>query len=81
VYGDINTFFEPLKEPCFLISIVYLGTLSSVVTSFLTNYALTFVPTTAVSINNNLNPVIAIIGGVVFLKEQLYIYQFPDCRN
>uniref|UniRef100_UPI0032167708 DMT family transporter n=1 Tax=uncultured Draconibacterium sp. TaxID=1573823 RepID=UPI0032167708 len=76
VNGDINTFFTPLKEPSFLISVVYLGTLSSVITSFLTNYALTFVPTTAVSIYNNLNPIIAIIGGIVFLSEHLYTFQF-----
>ncbi|MEZ5106073.1 MAG: EamA family transporter, partial [Draconibacterium sp.] len=56
--GDLNTFFEPLLEPSFLLSVLYLGTLSSVVTSFLTNYALTFVPTSSVSIYNNLNPVI-----------------------
>ena len=73
--GDLNTFFEPLLEPSFLLSVLYLGTLSSVVTSFLTNYALTFVPTSSVSIYNNLNPVIAIIGGVIFLSEHLYIHQ------
>jgi len=74
--GTINTFFEPFQQPSFLISVVYLGTLSSVVTSFLTNYALAFVPTTSVSIYNNLNPIIAIIGGIVFLSEQLYTFQF-----
>lgn len=73
--GDLNTFFEPLLEPSFLLSVLYLGTLSSVVTSFLTNYALTFVPTSSVSIYNNLNPVIAIIGGVIFLSEHLYMHQ------
>lgn len=73
--GDLNTFFEPLLEPSFLLSVLYLGTLSSVVTSFLTNYALTFVPTSSVSIYNNLNPVIAIIGGFIFLSEHLYMHQ------
>lgn len=73
--GDLNTFFEPLLEPSFLLSTLYLGTLSSVVTSFLTNYALTFVPTSSVSIYNNLNPLIAIVGGVIFLSEHLYIHQ------
>ena len=73
--GDLNTFFEPLLEPSFLLSALYLGTLSSVVTSFLTNYALTFVPTSSVSIYNNLNPIIAIVGGVIFLSEHLYMHQ------
>ncbi|MEZ5105876.1 MAG: DMT family transporter, partial [Draconibacterium sp.] len=75
INGDLNTFFEPLLEPSFLLSTLYLGTLSSVVTSFLTNYALTFVPTSSVSIYNNLNPLIAIVGGVIFLSEHLYIHQ------
>ncbi len=76
VNGDLNTFFEPLKEPSFLLSVLYLGTLSSVVTSFLSNYALTFVPTSTVSIYNNLNPIIAIAGGVIFLSEHIYTFQF-----
>lgn len=73
--GDLITYFEPLYEPSFLLSALYLGTLSSVVTSFLTNYALAFVPTSAVSIYNNLNPVIAIMGGAIFLSEHLYTHQ------
>lgn len=76
VNGDLNTFFEPLKEPSFLFSVLYLGTLSSVITSFLSNYALTFVPTSTVSIYNNLNPIIAIVGGVIFLSEHIYTFQF-----
>jgi len=75
VNGDLNTFFEPLREQSFLLSALYLGTLSSVVTSFLTNYALTFVPASSVSIYNNLNPIIAIIGGIIFLHEHLYAHQ------
>ncbi|MCE4564582.1 DMT family transporter [Maribellus sp. CM-23] len=75
INDDLNTFFESFQKPSFLLSALYLGTLSSVVTSFLTNYALTFVPTSSVSIYNNLNPIIAIIGGVVFLSEHLYTHQ------
>lgn len=75
INDDLHTFYEPLFEPSFLLSALYLGTLSSVVTSFLTNYALTFVPTSSVSIYNNLNPIIAIVGGVIFLSEHLYTHQ------
>ncbi len=75
INGDISTFFEPLNEPTFLYSVLYLGILSSLLTSFLSNYALAFVPTSEVSIFNNLNPVITILGGIIILSEQLYVFQ------
>lgn len=73
--GDLSTFFKPLNEPSFLYSVLYLGVLSSLVTSFLSNYALVHIPTSEISTFNNLNPVITILGGVLILNEQLYIFQ------
>lgn len=73
--GDLGAYFIPLSEPTYLYSVLYLGILSSLFTSFLSNYALAYVPTSEVSIFNNLNPIITILGGVILLGEQLYVFQ------
>lgn len=67
-------FFEPLKYTGFLWSILYLGVLSSFLTSLLTNYALSIIPAPQVAIFTNLTPVLTIVSGVVLLNETLYTY-------
>ena len=69
--GTLNLFFEPLRETGFLGSFIYLGVLSSFVTSFLSNFALSAIPASQVAIFNNLSPIIAILGGVLLLGEKL----------
>lgn len=69
--GSLTQFFTPLKESSFLLSVLYLGILSSVATSFFSNYALQYVPASKIAIFSNLNPIIAIIGAVLFLGERL----------
>lgn len=71
----LNEFFDPLVEPEFLWSVLYLGILSSVVTSFLTIYALSKISASQVAVFNNLSPIVTIIGGVLLLGETLYSYQ------
>lgn len=73
--NSLNTFLEPLAHKEFIWTVVYLGVLSSVLTSFLTNYALSKIPASQIAVFNNLSPIIAIIGGVVILKETLHSYQ------
>lgn len=67
-------YFETLANTEFLWAILYLGVLSSFLTSFLATNALTVIPAPQVSIFNNLSPIIAILGGVLFLNETLYFY-------
>ncbi|MCX7547720.1 DMT family transporter [Xanthomarina sp. F1114] len=73
--GTINDFYRPLKQKEFLWTVLYLGVLSSVVTSFLTNFALSKIPASQIAVFNNLSPIITILGGVVFLGETLHHYQ------
>jgi len=73
--NTIGDFFSPLAEKEFLWSVLYLGVLSSVVTSFLTNYALSKIPASQIAVFNNLSPIITIFGGVLLLDETLYSYQ------
>jgi len=72
--GTISDFLTPLSEPSFVWSVLYLGILSTVVTSFFSNYALSVIPASTVSIFGNLSPIIAVIGGVLILNETLYFY-------
>ena len=67
-----SSLFTPLASRSFMISILYLGILSTLLTSLLTNYALSAIPASTVSIFNNLSPIIAVIGGVVVLGDQLH---------
>ena len=70
--GTLSAYFAPYSNSSFLWSILYLGVLSTFLTSFLTNNALRVIPASQVAIFNNLSPVIAVLAGVVILNEQLH---------
>ncbi len=72
--GTIGHFFQPFEQGNFIWSILYLGILSTVLTSFLTNYALPIIPASQIAVFNNLSPIFAVIGGILFLNETLYGY-------
>lgn len=72
--GSMGSYFVAFEDSSFMWSILYLGVLSSFLTSFLTNNALTVIPAGQVSIFNNFSPVIAVLGGVLFLNESLFGY-------
>lgn len=71
---DLKTFFTPLSEPCFLISILYLGVLSSLVTAVLSNYVLSKIDASKMVVFSNLATVISIFAGVVILNEDFFLY-------
>lgn len=64
-------YFTPLTSRNFFIAILYLGVLSSLGTSFLSNYALSKLEAAKMSVFNNLATLITIFAGVVFLQERL----------
>ncbi|HZJ74291.1 MAG TPA: DMT family transporter [Perlabentimonas sp.] len=70
----LNQFFKPLGQMEFLWAVLYLGVLSSMVTAFLTNFALTQVPASQIAVFNNLSPLVSIAGGIIILNETLYSY-------
>ncbi|WP_294081370.1 DMT family transporter [Proteiniphilum sp. UBA5384] len=72
--GTLPLYFDAFKNIDFLWTILYLGVLSSFLTSFLTNNALKVIPASQVSIFNNFSPVIAVFAGVLFLNETLHLY-------
>lgn len=74
--GTLSGYCEAFSNRDFLLSVLYLGILSSFLTSFLTTSALTVIPASQVSIFNNLSPVIAVFSGVWFLDETLRSYHW-----
>ncbi len=72
--GTLVPFFKLLINPAFLLPILYLGVLSTFLTSFLSNNALSIIPAAQVSIFNNFSPVLSVFGGILFLNERLHIW-------
>ena len=72
--GTLSQFFLPLTNTKFLISIFYLGVLSTLGTSLLTNFALSKLEASKMIVFSNLGTVISIAAGVIFLKEDLFYY-------
>ncbi|MGG5737675.1 MULTISPECIES: DMT family transporter [Bacillus cereus group] len=72
--GTITVYFKPFTNGIFLISILYLGLLSSLLTALLLNYSLSYIEAAKISVFSNLSTLITIIAGVVFLHEQIAYY-------
>lgn len=72
--GTLSTFFAPLASDKFIGSILYLGVLSSLVTSMLTNYVLSKMEASQMSVFSNLSTVISIAAGAIFLGEEVTVY-------
>ncbi|MFG0213627.1 DMT family transporter [Brevibacillus porteri] len=72
--GTLSTYFAPFASSSFIISIVFLGILSSLMTSFMTNFALSKMEASKLSVFNNLSTLVTIVAGVIFLQEQLAYY-------
>ncbi|MGI6571958.1 MAG: DMT family transporter [Fermentimonas sp.] len=72
--NSLPLYFAPFQNGEFLWSILYLGVLSSFLTSFLTNTALVVIPASRASIFNNLSPVITVFAGIIVLGETLRGY-------
>ncbi len=73
--GTYNGFLQPFVDVEFLLSVLYLGILSSVLTSFLSNFALAHISTFQVSVFNNVSPLITIFAGVIVMNDSLTAIQ------
>lgn len=74
IEGDMSLYFQPFMDWKFTLSILYLGILSSLVTSFLSNYALTQLEASQMSLFSHLATLITLFAGAVILGEQLSYY-------
>ncbi len=74
ITNTMHQFIEPFSSGTFIIAIVYLGALSSLGTSFFSNYALSQIEASKMSVFNNFATLITIIAGVFFLNETIQSY-------
>lgn len=74
VSGSLREFLLPLTNVQFIVSIFYLGVLSTLGTSLLTNFALSKLEASKMIVFANLGTVISIVAGVIFLKEEIFFY-------
>ena len=72
--GDLTAYIVPLQQPSYILALLYLGILSSLVTTILSSYALSRLKATQMSVFSNFATVTSMIAGTVFLQEQLYYY-------
>jgi drug/metabolite transporter (DMT)-like permease len=74
IYGTIREFFQPFGHVDFVVAILYLGILSTFVTSYLSTYALSILPAFQMSVFGHLTTVVTILAGIVLLDESFYYY-------
>ena len=74
--GSLATFFKPLFQLGFLLSVAYLGIFSSLITAFLSNYALKTIQAAQMSVFTNLATLIGVVAGVAFLHEHLSYFHW-----
>lgn len=77
--GGISFYFKALGNIEALISILYLGWLSSVIAFLLVNYTLSKIEASRSAVFANFTTVVSIIAGVVILGESFYWFHFIGC--
>ncbi len=65
---------SPLTNGSFLVSLLYLGVLSSVAAFLMINYANTYLPLSRATVFSNVITVVSVFAGVVLLKETFDVY-------
>ncbi|WP_370621985.1 DMT family transporter [Bacillus sp. JCM 19034] len=69
INGSIREYLAPFGELTYVLAIIYLGILSTLVTSYLSTYSLSILPAFQISVFGNLTTVITILAGVIILDE------------
>ncbi|MGG1556089.1 DMT family transporter [Paenibacillus ferrarius] len=69
--GTIYLLFQPLASSVFVASILFLGVISSLVTALTSNYVLSILPASRMSVFSNLSTIVSIGAGAIFLGEHI----------
>ncbi|HYK72974.1 MAG TPA: DMT family transporter, partial [Pseudoneobacillus sp.] len=72
--GNMRQFVTPLSDQSFIISILFLGIMASLITAFLSNYILSKMKASQMSVFSNLSTIVSIVVGAAFLDEKIYLY-------
>ena len=79
VRKNIGEYFTPLKNPNYILPILFLGICCSVISFFLSNYALTGLSVAQGSIFANFTTAISVFAGAVFLHEPFSLLGLLFC--
>jgi drug/metabolite transporter (DMT)-like permease len=74
--GDFVQYVSLWTNVPFLLFTFYLGVFATLLTSFLSNYILSKIPASQMSVFANLSTVISIVAGAVILNETIYFYHW-----
>lgn len=74
MHNTLGTYFSPFVNFEFVLAVLYLGILSSLLTSLLSNYTLSKIAASKMSVFSNLSTLITVIAGSVFLHENIEYY-------
>lgn len=74
IHGHLEDYFTLMTKSDFMTAVVFLGIFATMLTSFLSNYILSKIPASKMSIFSNLSTVISILAGAFFLKEEIKMY-------
>lgn len=71
----LGAYLQPLTQPGYLASVLYLGILCTLVTGALITYALRTLPAMSATIFGNFSTALSVVAGALILREPLYPYQ------
>jgi len=74
ISNTLTQYFSPLKNRNFVISLAYLGILSSIIAFFLINFTLSRIEASKSAVFANLSTIVSIIAGVLILHESFKFY-------
>ena len=72
IQGQVRVYFQFLANPRVLLSVFYLGIVSSIIAFFLLNYMLARITVSRSAVFANLVTVTSIVAGVIFRDDALY---------
>lgn len=72
--GTMDSLFAPLTSGAFVVSILFLGIVSSLVTALTSNYILSKMEASKMSVFSNLSTIVSVAAGAMFLGEEITVY-------
>ncbi|MFC3749343.1 DMT family transporter [Paenibacillus sp. GCM10012306] len=72
--GTMGQFFKPLSSDTFILSALYLGVIASLVTTLSSNYILSKIEASLMSVFANLSTIVSLAAGAIFLGEEITMY-------
>jgi drug/metabolite transporter (DMT)-like permease len=74
IQGNVLDYFAPILKPEFIIAVLFLGGFATMLTSFLSNYILSKLTASKMSIFSNFSTVISILAGAIVLHEDIRVH-------